>query len=347
MLESPKAHNTTTQLETVIVTVKKICDETMGNQQGLFKMAKANNTKHGKDFNHPDFPHNMNGYRYGCRCEICSQAQRDYYISKYFEKDPNYKPARRHPGRNIMHSGDINHPNFPHGKTAGYNAGCKCPECKRANADKDLNYKKEKNPDYKPRFIKTMYLKPDHPRFPHGTNDGYSRGGCECAECVQAHKDYKFAYNKKWNETPKAKQRQKIRGHNYRRTKVGKRNHRLHQANRRALKKKLTPKNHETLELLRLIYLNCPKGYHVDHIIPLTEGGFHHPGNLQYLPAIINMKKGNNKQFDCSEYAIRWQDVLDRPSTIIPEGSTLKRAEALHILGGTKDKDMICSCGKP
>lgn len=33
--------------------------------------------------------------------------------------------------------------------------------------------------------------------------------------------------------------------------------------------------------------------FHVDHIYPLSKGGFHKLSNLQLLPAIINIKKGN------------------------------------------------------
>ncbi len=33
--------------------------------------------------------------------------------------------------------------------------------------------------------------------------------------------------------------------------------------------------------------------WHVDHIMPISRGGKHHPSNLQVIPAIANLRKGN------------------------------------------------------
>jgi hypothetical protein len=50
------------------------------------------------------------------------------------------------------------------------------------------------------------------------------------------------------------------------------------------------------MEKIKEIYLNCPEGYHIDHVIPLNGKdvcGLHVENNLQYLTIEENLKKSN------------------------------------------------------
>jgi len=69
---------------------------------------------------------------------------------------------------------------------------------------------------------------------------------------------------------------------------------------RRLRMERATPAWADQARILQ-IYRGCPDGFHVDHVVPLhgkTVSGLHVPENLQYLPAVDNMKKGN--KFDSS-----------------------------------------------
>lgn len=108
----------------------------------------------------------------------------------------------------------------------------------------------------------------------------------------------KSCFNKLYNNSRKvwkSKNKEKIQSQNkrYRNT------HRAYltflENCRRARKLKATPK-WANLDKIKEIYKNCPKGYHVDHIIPLqgeNVSGLHIETNLQYLPALENLRKKN------------------------------------------------------
>ena len=72
------------------------------------------------------------------------------------------------------------------------------------------------------------------------------------------------------------------------------------EAKRRAMKKDQSPilSSVEESEVSYLYWLakdlHAISGevYHVDHIYPIAKGGFHHPSNLQILPADMNLAKG-------------------------------------------------------
>ena len=69
----------------------------------------------------------------------------------------------------------------------------------------------------------------------------------------------------------------------------------IQSTNRRRTLDKRTPSWCD-LEVVKIIYLRCPKGHEVDHIIP-TQGklvsGLDVPENLQYLTRFANRSKGN------------------------------------------------------
>jgi hypothetical protein len=76
-------------------------------------------------------------------------------------------------------------------------------------------------------------------------------------------------------------------------------------ARRRAHLLKATPR-WANLEKIKQIYLNCPEGFHVDHIYPLKGKnicGLHVENNLQYLTIKENLSKGNKVPLLAPVYA--------------------------------------------
>jgi 5-methylcytosine-specific restriction endonuclease McrA len=76
------------------------------------------------------------------------------------------------------------------------------------------------------------------------------------------------------------------------RIEVTRKNARAVSANYRARLRNQTPPTAD-LKAIKKMYADCPPGYEVDHIIPISKGGLHILENLQYLPATENRRKSN------------------------------------------------------
>ena len=76
-------------------------------------------------------------------------------------------------------------------------------------------------------------------------------------------------------------------------------------------KKRQTP-SWANIEKIKEIYMNCPEGYEVDHIWPISKYGLHVHYNLQYLTIIENRNKLDSmatvaqlvEQFICNEQVV-------------------------------------------
>lgn len=71
--------------------------------------------------------------------------------------------------------------------------------------------------------------------------------------------------------------------------------YKIYLAARKQRVKDVTPKWAD-INLIEDFYRNCPKGYHVDHIVPINGKnvtGLHVIDNLQYLSAAENLSKSN------------------------------------------------------
>jgi len=105
----------------------------------------------------------------------------------------------------------------------------------------------------------------------------------------------------------KNKERVRLKGIKWRKENMGA--FKASQAKRRARERNATvPLTKEERGLVSCIYSMCRRlnecttlEFHVDHIIPLSKGGLHHPENLQILPKNINLMKATRLDFDAKK----------------------------------------------
>jgi hypothetical protein len=172
----------------------------------------------------------------------------------------------------------------------------KCSNCKQL---KSLNefYKNKASLDgfcNRCKLCDKEYKKADHVRISRRKRDRKNRDKKNAYQRKYAkeHRIQMSMYQKRYAD----KNREKIRALNrksYNSEKQKPKNN-AKAAKRRALKLSATLAGYD--KQIVEIYKNCPPGYHVDHIMPLkgkNSCGLHVPWNLQYLPAIENLKKGN------------------------------------------------------
>mgnify|MGYP004003635985 CR=1 FL=1 len=121
-------------------------------------------------------------------------------------------------------------------------------------------------------------------------------------ESIKARKRERYANDPEYRERHKSYNKQyqedKPEVHNKSNSKWAKNNPGIKNAliaKYRAAKLQRTPSWADDL-VIRMIYEDCPKGYQVDHIVPLqgaSVSGLHVAHNLQYLTPTENQTKGN------------------------------------------------------
>ena len=134
-------------------------------------------------------------------------------------------------------------------------------------------------------------------RFPEKSAGRAHRLGCRCDRC----RAYDSAYRMKWKQDPKNRQKDRDANKSYYhnnpsvkpRKNSQKASRRIKEAaHKRELSKEELDKIYKIYERSRMLSEMTGIQHHVDHIIPLSKGGLHHPDNLQILTAEENLKKG-------------------------------------------------------
>ena len=141
--------------------------------------------------------------------------------------------------------------------------------------------------------------------YPHLAQRTAYDKGCRCSDCVEYYRTYRREQCRKLRKDPEYRKRERARESNRLKTDI------LYYSNRLVSKrsidrgrrgketltrKMLTPEERKKIEEIyreaNSRSITTGIRHNVDHIIPLSSGGIHHPDNLQILTENENLKKG-------------------------------------------------------
>lgn len=185
--------------------------------------------------------------------------------------------------------------------------GFKCKKCLVIKSKQDFYFRKDSNKyrtvckdcvkhQVKQNAVKTIeYIRVRRKKYYENNKDYFIKSATEWRK-ANPEKFKKCAQKSYIKHKPK---RQEIAKSYYQKNK---KSYRFRDSQRRAKEIQSCPKwlSKQQLNELKIIYLNCPEGFEVDHIIPLNNpivSGLHVPWNLQYLTIEENRKKGNRLEY--------------------------------------------------